>query len=118
MLTGDATNPVFFSRSYGDSVKSPNVDPDDARWQAVFYPNERRPHSGGKYADGGGGSGSPGAIDPTQPQGGGNAATTIVSGEGAANIGFIDGHAGLFKNYAPGRMTWHGWEMKGWGEVN
>jgi prepilin-type N-terminal cleavage/methylation domain-containing protein/prepilin-type processing-associated H-X9-DG protein len=117
VLVGDGTNPVLFARPYGDSTKSPNVDPDDARWQAVFYPNERRPHSAGKYADGGGGSGSPGGVDPTQPVGGGNAATTIVSGEGASNIGFIDGHVGLFKSYIPGRMTWHGSHMKGWADA-
>lgn len=117
VLTGDATNPVLFSRSYGDSVKPPNVDPDDARWQAVFYANERRPHSGGKYADGGGGSGSSGAIDPSQPGGGGNVAANGARGEGAANIGFIDGHVGLYQQYAPGRMTWSGTEMKSWGEV-
>ena len=114
VLLGDATNPVLFSRPYGDSIKSPNVDPDDARWQAVFYPNERRPHSAGKYADGGGGSGSPAGVDPSQPVGGGNLDTSIVSGEGAANIGFIDGHAGLFSRYDPARMTWSGWQMKSW----
>jgi len=114
---GDATNPVLFSRPYGDSVKAPNVDPDDARWQAVFYPNERRPHAAGKYNDGGGGSGSTGAVDPTQPVGGGNAASSIDRGEGASNIGFIDGHVGLFNGYTPGRMTWHGWQMRAWGDV-
>jgi prepilin-type N-terminal cleavage/methylation domain-containing protein/prepilin-type processing-associated H-X9-DG protein len=118
VLTGDATNPVLFSRPYGDSIKAPNVDPDDARWQAVFYPNERRPHSAGKYTDGGGGSGSSGAIDPTQPGGGGNLASNGMRGEGAANIGFIDGHVGLYQQYSPGRMTWHGSQMKGWAEVN
>jgi hypothetical protein len=118
VLLGDATNPVLFSRPYGDSVKSPNVDPDDARWQAVFYENERRPHSGGKYSDGGGGSGSSGAVDPTQPVGGGNAGSQRSSGEGASNLGFMDGHVGLFGSYVPSRMTWHGSQMKAWGEVH
>jgi len=117
VMLGDATNPVLFARPYGDSVKAPNVDPDDARWQAIFYPRERRPHAAGKYADGGGGSGSPGAIDPSQPAGGGNAASSIDRGEGGSNIGFIDGHVGLFGAYAPNKMTWHGWQMKAWGEV-
>lgn len=117
VLTGDATNPVLFSRPYGDSVKSPNVDPDDARWQAVFYEGERRPHSGGKYNDGGGGSGSSGAIDPNAPGGGGNLASERSSGEGAANLGFMDGHVGLWAGFVRGRMTWHGSQMKSWGEV-
>lgn len=117
VLTGDATNAVLFSRPYGDSVKAPNVDPDDARWQAVFYPNERRPHAAGKYADGGGGSGSSGAIDPSQPVGGGNLASAIARGEGGANIGFMDGHVGLFGAFSPAKMTWHGWQMRGWAQV-
>jgi prepilin-type processing-associated H-X9-DG protein len=118
VLLGDATNPVLFSRPYGDSIKSPNVDPDDARWQAVFYANERRPHSGGKYADGGGGSGSSGAVDPTQPVGGGNAASTASRGEGAANLGFMDGHVGLWGAYVKSAMSWDGNGMRAWGDVH
>ena len=116
VLTGDATNPALFSRPYGDSVKAPNVDPDDARWQAVFYANERRPHSGGKYADGGGGSGSPGAIDPSNPgqAGNGSIGTGNVSGEGAANLGFMDGHVSAFTRYRAGAMTWSGRAMTDW----
>lgn len=114
VLTGDATNPVLFSRPYGDSPKAPNVDPDDARWQAVFYANERRPHAGGKYADGGGGSGSTDAIDPNTPGGGGNAASTAARGEGASNIAFLDGHVGLFAAFVPSKMTWHGSQMASW----
>jgi prepilin-type processing-associated H-X9-DG protein len=120
VLTGDATNAALFSAPYGDSPKAANVDPDDARWQAVFYANERRPHAAGKYQDGGGGSGAAGAVDPSNPVNpgsGGNAASGISSGEGGANIGFIDGHVGLFGSYVPSRMTWHGFAMKGWGEV-
>lgn len=120
VLTGDGTNPALFSAPYGDSPKAPNVDPDDARWQAVFYANERRPHAAGKYADGGGGSGATGGVDPNNPVSpgtGGNAASGIASGEGGANIGFIDGHVALFSAFVPSRMTWHGFAMKGWGEV-
>jgi prepilin-type N-terminal cleavage/methylation domain-containing protein/prepilin-type processing-associated H-X9-DG protein len=121
VLSGDATNPALFAAPYGDSPKAANVDPDDARWQAVFYANERRPHAMGKYADGGGGSGSTGAVDPNNPVNpgsGGNAASGISSGEGGANIGFIDGHVAMFGAFAPARMTWHGFAMKAWGAVN
>jgi prepilin-type N-terminal cleavage/methylation domain-containing protein len=115
VLAGDGTNPTLFSAPYGDSPKAPNVDPDDARWQAVFYAGERRPHAAGKYADGGGGSGSPGAIDPDNPAvPGGNPASTITRGEGAATLVFGDGHVGLFGQFDRARMTWHGWEMRDW----
>jgi prepilin-type N-terminal cleavage/methylation domain-containing protein/prepilin-type processing-associated H-X9-DG protein len=35
-----------------------------------------------------------------------------------SNMGFLDGHAALFKEYERQLMTWHGREMKSWDEVN
>jgi prepilin-type N-terminal cleavage/methylation domain-containing protein/prepilin-type processing-associated H-X9-DG protein len=90
VVLGDGTNPNLFSAPYGNSPKKPNVDPDDARWQAVFYRGETRPHPG-KGGDG---------------------------GEGSANLAFFDGHVKDFHQYEADTMTWHGNQMLPWTQVH
>lgn len=34
-----------------------------------------------------------------------------------SNIGFLDGHGQAFKEVEPSKMSWHGRQMKAWGEV-
>lgn len=50
VLAGDANNNVLLSRPYGDSVKPPNCDPDDARWPGMLFDGELKPHRGGSSA--------------------------------------------------------------------
>ncbi|MGH7132979.1 MAG: type II secretion system protein, partial [Phycisphaerales bacterium] len=40
VLMGDATNKSLLAAPYGTPHLVHNYDPDDARWQAVFYPGE------------------------------------------------------------------------------
>jgi prepilin-type N-terminal cleavage/methylation domain-containing protein len=89
VLSGDENNTVFFPRPYGVSVKEPECDLDDARWPAIFFgTNEGRVE-----------------LDPHTGTG---KTSTIV---------FLDGHAGAFKQFEPHLMTWHGREMRSWGET-
>lgn len=44
VLMGDATNKSLLASPYGTPHLVHNFDPDDARWQAVFYAGEQRPH--------------------------------------------------------------------------
>ncbi|QQS10430.1 MAG: prepilin-type N-terminal cleavage/methylation domain-containing protein [Phycisphaerales bacterium] len=81
VMTGDATHESLLHEPYGTPHRVPNMDPDDARWQAVFYPGEKRPHMG------------------------------------LSNLGFIDGHAGRFKEFDRIRMTWDGRDHKSWDQV-
>lgn len=46
VVAGDANNKTLLSAPYGDSPKSPNCDPDDARWPGALFPGELRPHRG------------------------------------------------------------------------
>ncbi len=50
VLAGDANNRVLLSRPYGDSIKPPNCDPDDARWPGMLFDGELKPHRGGSNA--------------------------------------------------------------------
>lgn len=52
VLTGDGTNVSLYAAPFGEPHLVPNVDPDDARWQAVFYAGEKRPHKGPAPAGG------------------------------------------------------------------
>jgi hypothetical protein len=88
VMLGDGTNPNLYAAPYGSSHTQPNVDPDDARWQAVFYPKEKRPHPG-KSSD----------------------------GEGATNLAFFDGHVSEFKQFEADLLTWHGNRMLPWAQV-
>jgi prepilin-type processing-associated H-X9-DG protein len=89
VLTGDTTQPNLLSAPWGTSPNAPNSDPDDARWQAVFYPGEKRVH------DNRGNSG------PREDA-------------GTANLGFLDGHAAGHKSEMSGELTWHGNAMLRW----
>lgn len=90
VVTGDTTHPALLARPYGNAHDEHNADPDDARWQAVFYPGEKRVHNNRNTRE--------------------NA--------GIANIGFLDGHAGGYDKDVKNEMTWHGAQMLGWNEVS
>ena len=99
VMTGEGTNPTLYAAPFGTGHAVPNADPDDARWQAVFYPGETRPHG----ARGGGKSEE--------------SSDVRARGTGVSNLAMLDGSAATFGKYVSGRMTWSGTEMKGWGEV-
>lgn len=88
VVAGDATNKTLLSRPYGDSVKQPNCDPDDARWAGLMFvgADGLRPHKG------------PGA--------------------GTVNILFLDGHVARFDRFDPSRVTWHGSRQASWGDLD
>lgn len=89
VLVGDTTSPTQLAAPYGTPHLEHNADPDDAAFQAVFFPGEARPHRNvKKRAD-----------------------------AGTANIGFMDGHAAGFDKASPSLMTWHGRDMKTWDET-
>ena len=87
VLTGDTTLPTLIGGE-GNIRETDNFDPDDARWQAVFYPGEVRRHNNRK----------------SRPN------------AGLANLGFLDGHAAGFDRDDPALTTWHGNQMQGWAD--
>jgi len=89
VLVGDTTSPTLLAAPYGTPHLEHNADPDDARWQAVFFPGEVRPHRN----------------------------TQKRADAGIANIGFMDGHAAGFEKESRGQMTWHGRDMKTWEQM-
>lgn len=88
VLTGDTTNPTLIGGE-GNARETDNADPDDARWQAVFYPGEKRRHNNRN-----------GRLNA-----------------GTANLGFLDGHATGFEQDDASRITWHGVQMRGWTDI-
>lgn len=99
VLIGDGTNPTLYARPFGSTHLVPNVDPDDARWQAVFYPGESRPHAmtGAKPSEE--------STDTSRP------------GTGSSILAFLDASAAQFARYQPSRMTWHGSELRSWNDT-
>lgn len=96
VLTGDGTNPSLYARPFGNPHLVPNFDPDDARWQAVFYPGETRPHGArsGRTSE--------------------ESSDASSRGSGQSVLAFLDASAAPFAKYDRARMTWHGTDMRSW----